>query len=162
MKKIMFFILLTANLAVAAQTKISIEDFQPAAGTWKCQLTYLDYTSGKQESIPANTKVEIKGKSRVKMAIYYTNEPSRNGKDLYRIRENGTMINDQRVIERTLLADGKLKIVLESKGPDGNDHKPATFHHELLIGKNTFTMTKRVRFDGEENFFQRNQYAFTR
>jgi len=162
MKKCMIILLLTGNLVATAQTRISIADLKPAAGKWKGQLTYLDYTSNKQESIPATASVEIKGENLLKLAIYYTIEPSRNGKDVYRIKENGTMINDQRVIERTLQADGTVKIVLESNGPDGNDHKPATFHHELVIGNTVFTMTKRVRFDGEDQFFQRNQYTFSR
>lgn len=162
MKRCIILLMLAGNLVAAAQAKISIADLVPAAGKWKGQLTYLDYTSNKQESIPATASVDIKSENLFKLAIYYTNEPSRNGKDVYRINKKGTMINDQKVIERTLQADGTLKIVLESKGPDGNDHKPATFHHELVIGKTVFTMTKLVRFDGDDQFFQRNQYAFSR
>jgi hypothetical protein len=162
MKRCIIVLLLAGNLVAAAQPKISIADLLPAEGKWMGQLTYLDYTSNKQESIRATASVAIKRDNLLKLEIYYTDEPSRNGKDVYRIKENGTMINDQKVLERTLQADGTLKIVLESKGPDGNDHMPATFHHELVIGKTVFTITKLVRFDGKDQFFQRNQYAFSR
>ena len=141
---------------------ISSDDFKPLEGNWKGQLTYLDYSSNKQESIKANASVEIKKSAKFEMGIYYADEPSQNGKEIYRIKENGTMLNNRKVIERTVQADGTLKIVLEDKGRDGNDKKPATFHHELIISKNMFIITKMVKFDGEENFFQRNQYSFSR
>ena len=94
--------------------------------------------------------------------IFYVDEPSHNGKEECRIKAKGTMINESNVIERTAQPDGALKIMLEEKGKDGNDFKPATFHHVLLIDNNKFTMTKLVRFDGETTFFQRNQYSFNR
>ena len=141
---------------------ISSDDFKPLEGNWKGQLTYLDYSSNKQESIKANASVEIKKSAKFELGIYYADEPSQNGKEIYRIKENGTMLNNRKVIERTVQADGTLKIVLEDKGRDGNDKKPATFHHELFISKNMFIITKMVKFDGEENFFQRNRYSFSR
>jgi hypothetical protein len=72
------------------------------------------------------------------------------------------MINDTKVIECSVLPGGALKIVLEEKGKDCNDRKPATFHHVMVISKNKFTLTRLVKFDDDSNFFQRNQYSFSR
>jgi hypothetical protein len=156
-------LLLLIGLNASAQNStVRSKDFTPLAGKWTGTLTYLDYSSNKLESIKANLYTEIKNDSLFELNIYYTDEPSHNAKDEYRIREKGTIINDTKVIERTALPNGVLKIVLEEKGKDGNDSKPATFHHVMLISKNKFTLTKLVKFDGEATFFQRNQYTFSR
>jgi hypothetical protein len=156
-------ILLCIGINGTAQNQsVSISDFKPLEGRWSGTLTYLDYSSNTNETIKTNVEVSIKNATVFEMGIFYTDEPNKNEKDKYRIRKNGTMINKRKLIERTLLPDGTLKIVLQDKGTDGNDYKPATFHHVLLISKNKFTMTKLVKFDGEINFFQRNQYSFRR
>jgi hypothetical protein len=148
--------------ANAQHTTVNGKDFTPLSGKWTGTLSYLDYTSNKSESINANLYTEIKNNSLFDLNIYYTDEPSHNAKDEYRIRKKGTMINDTKVIERSVLPNGFLKIVLEERGKDGNDSKPATFHHVMIISKNKFTLTKLVKFDGETSFFQRNQYSFSR
>ncbi|MGB2703342.1 MAG: hypothetical protein WBC81_06735, partial [Chitinophagaceae bacterium] len=112
--------------------------------------------------IKTNVEVSIKNAAGCEVAIFFADEPNKSGKDKYRIRKSGTMINKRKLIERTVLPDGSLKIVLEEMGKDGNDSKTATFHHVLLIANKEFTMTKLVKFDGETTFFQRNQYSFSR
>lgn len=158
----MILLLLTGNLAAKAQMKVSITDFQPATGTWKGQLTYLDYSSNKEVSIQATLNAEVKGDNRIKLNFDYPAEPGYGSKEQYEIRENGKMVNDMKVMERTTLSDGSLKIVLESRGKDGNDQKPAVFHHVFELGKNSFMLSKLVKFEGQEKFFQRNQYSFQR
>lgn len=160
-KAIAALLLLLAGTGLHAQT-VTKKDFTVLEGKWKGTLTYLDYTSHKDETIKANAIVEVKKGNAFTLGFYYTDEPKKNGRDHYRINTAGTMINDMKVIERTLQPDGSLKIVLESRGSDGNDHKPATFHQVLLIGPGRFSMTKLVRFDGEVDFFRRNEYLFTR
>ncbi len=155
-------VLLVGLNATAQNNTISSKDFIPLAGKWTGTLSYLDYTSNTTESIESNLFAEIKNDSLFELNIYYTDEPSHNAKDKYSIRGKGTMINNAKVIERSVLSNGILKIVLEEKGKDGNDSKPATIHQVMLISKNKFSLTKLVRFDGETTFFQRNQYSFSR
>ena len=157
------FLLLFSGLSCRAQNPIvSINDFTALKGKWSGTLTYRDYTSNTEETVKAGIDVRIKSKDIFEWDISYADEPSHNGKEEYTIRDKGTKINESKVIERTVQADGLLKVVIEEKGKDGNDDKPATFHHVFIIGKNTFSLTKLVRFDGEEKFFQRNQYSFNR
>ncbi|MDZ4796233.1 MAG: DoxX family protein [Bacteroidota bacterium] len=141
---------------------ISIADFKPLNGRWNGTLTYLDYSGNTTETIKASIEVAIKNEKVFELGILYSDEPSHNGKEEYRINEDGTRINNRTVIERAVQPDGSLKIVLEEKGTDGNETRPATFHHELMIGYNKFTLTKLVKFDGEANFLQRNQYLLSR
>lgn len=144
-----------------AQT-VTIEDIKPIEGNWVGTLTYLDYSSNKEATIKLNLIVTIVTDKKYELNIDYPNEPRRSGKHKYQIKEKGTIINKMKIIERLKQPDGALKIVMESKGKDGNDNRKATFHHILLIAKNNFSITKLVKFDDEENFFQRNQFAYYR
>ncbi|MBK8521351.1 MAG: DoxX family protein [Ferruginibacter sp.] len=146
----------------AQSPALSINDFKPLEGNWKGTLTYKDYSSNKSQTIEALTVIKIRNKNSFVISIDFPNEPGRGGKDKYIIAKNGMTINKKKVIERTSQPDGSLKIVLEEKGEDGNDHKPATFHHIFLIEGDKLTLTKMVNFDAESNFFQRNQYVFSR
>jgi hypothetical protein len=72
------------------------------------------------------------------------------------------MLNNMTLVEKKILEDGKLQLVLESSGADGNENKPARFRHILIIGEKTFSITKMVRFEGEKEYFQRHRYEFGR
>jgi hypothetical protein len=162
MKKIFFSILVLVSLITNAQQTISINDFKTLEGKWKGSLTYLEYRSGTSETIKSNAAIAIKEGDIFELSLYYTDEPDHNNAELYQIKEKATMVNNMKVVERVMQADGSLKIIFESKGPDGNDYKPATFNHIYIIAKNNFTITKMVRFEGEDKFFQRHQYSFSR
>lgn len=162
MKHIFLLSALVIFVLFAHAQSVKDADFQTVTGAWTGKLTYLDYSSNKEVAINAKLATSRKKENHYELKFDYPNEPGYGGKDVYRIGENGTKINDMKVIERSTQADGSLKIVLEAKGKDGNEGKAATFNHILLIANNKFSITKLVRFDGEEKFFQRNQYAFTR
>jgi hypothetical protein len=57
---------------------------------------------------------------------------------------------------------GKLLLIFEYRGPDGNDNRMATMQRVMELIDNELTITKMVKFDGEANYFQRHQYRFTR
>jgi hypothetical protein len=162
MKSICLFVMLITVLSASAQPTINMKDFAPLEGIWKGSLTYLDYTDKTQRTIPANTKIEIVNDSTFDQAIYYSAEPDKNAYSRYTIHSGGTMLSEAKLIERTILADGSLQIILESTGPDGNDNRPATFHRVYIFSATKFTITKMVKFDGEKEFFQRHQYSFSK
>ncbi len=146
----------------AQNPSVNIKDFVLLEGKWKGQLVYRDYSSNKDQTIPCNISVDFPGENKFTLNLYYTEEPDHNAAEIYEIKANGTLINDRKVIERIELPDGSLRVVTEDKGMDGNDPKPAIFHHEIIISKIKLIITKLVRYEGEEKFFQRNQYVFTR
>ncbi len=162
MKAIIISLLLALQINSFSQAVISQKDFLPITGKWTGTLTYLDYTSNKTERIPANALIELAGADSYDQYLYYSAEPDKNKKFRYTISTDGRMLNDMTVVEKMMLEDGKLQLILESSGADGNDNKPARFRHILIIGEKTFSITKMVKFEGEKDYFQRNRYEFGR
>jgi uncharacterized membrane protein YphA (DoxX/SURF4 family) len=154
-------ILLLACINGSAQKPISQQDFKVLQGKWKGTLTYLDYKSSNLQTIKANTMIELINENSFNQYIYYADEPDMNAKDHYTINSSGTMLNDMKLLDYTIEPDGAVRIVLEYKGTDGNDYKPAIMQSIMLFSATTFTITKMVQFDGGK-FFQRHQYSFTR
>jgi len=162
MKIILFVFAFSFFATVSLAQTVSMNDLSKMTGNWTGQLTYLDYTSNKSESVKAALAVQTQTDQSIELTYFYPNESSHGGKEIFILRAKGTMINEMKVIKRTADADGTIRLELEEKGKDGNDEKAATFHHVIVIEKNKLTMTKLVKFDEAKNFFQRNQYVFNR
>lgn len=150
---------------VQAQTttqdfKTTISDFKLLAGKWKGQLTYLDYTSNKNVSMEANTLFEMVSDSSFDQFIYYTDEPHKNADSRYTIRENGRVLNEMKLVERKEEKE-KLLMIFEYRGPDGNDNRMATMQRIMELSGKVLTITKMVKYDGENLFIQRHQYRFS-
>lgn len=162
MKLIVFIAGLVCSMHALGQSKISIADFEIVKGKWNGTLTYLDYSSNKPVSIPANTLIEIVDDSTFDQYVYYTAEPDKNKKSRSVLNKRGDMLSEKKLLTKAILADGSIRIVLESNGPDGNDHRPATFQHVMILSPTVFKVTKLVKFNGESVFFQRHEYAYSR
>jgi uncharacterized membrane protein YphA (DoxX/SURF4 family) len=155
-------LLCVATNTYSQSATVNMNDFKFLQGNWGGTLTYEDYSSHTSETIKATADIKIENENSFLLSIDYPDEPGMAVKNKYTIEKNGIMINEKKVIERTWQPDGTLKIVLEEKGEDGNDSKPATFHHVWLISNKKFTLTKLVKFDTDKDFFQRNKYVFSR
>lgn len=138
-----------------------IADFKLLTGKWKGQLTYLDYSSNKQVTMEANTLFEMVSDSSFDQFVYYSAEPHKNADSRYTIRENGTALNEMKLVKRKT-GYGKMLLIFEYRGPDGNDNRMATMQRVMELSNDELTITKMVKFDGEENYLQRHQYHFTR
>ena len=159
-------IILSATAMAQKPYEIQPEELKNLQGSWKGSLTYKDYSTGKESSIAATVvchraKPENESRTWV-MNFDYPLEKGHDHSEEYRINKEGTVISNQPLVEKTLLPDGSLKIILEEKGKDGNDQKPATFHHIIKLSASTLTITKMVRFEGEQVFFKRNEYQFSK
>jgi hypothetical protein len=143
---------------------VSGNDFKPAFGDWKGSLTYLDYTSGKPYTMPANVSIQISSKNNneIIFSYQYPNEPKANGNDTLAIKEKGTMIDNSKIIARKNNADGSLQIETERNGKDGNQNKDAVIKHIYIISKNNFISRKEVKFMDDNNWIKRNEYLFSR
>lgn len=162
MKYFFISLLFVLSLRIGAQTVITQKDFLPIAGKWTGTLTYLDYTSKDTVRIPANTLIELSGNNGYDQYLYYTAETDKNEKSTYMISPDGKMLNDMSLVEKSSAADGSLQLIFESNGIDGNDRRPARFRHIILLGEKNYSITKLVRFEGEEAYFQRHRYQFGR
>lgn len=143
--------------------KVTDKDLRPLTGAqWTGTLTYLDYRSNKKVSIPSSLTVTQSAEdARSWVFDYkYPDEPKADGKETVKVSEDGRAINDETVTERTELDGGALRIVTERKGRD-NDRE-AAFRYTYLLGAKSFSIKKEVRYEGAGDFFERNQYSWTR
>ncbi len=146
-----------------SDSTVSSKDFKRLVGCWQGSLTYLDYSSNKPFSMPANIVVkEFKKGEPIVCAITYPKEPSANALDTIVISGNGRTLNDEAVKSKRTLGKDSLEIITELNGIDGNDDKAAIIRHTYLIGKNTYSLKKEVQFAGQPAWVLRNEYKFVR
>lgn len=158
-----FITLITSLCSAQTNYKTLVNDFQRLSGHWSGSLTYLDYSSGKPYTMPADIEIKrIGGTSQFSFSNIYPNEMSANSIDTITLSTNGKSINNERVIARRKLADGAIEIITEEAGTDGNDNKPATFRHTYTVGKTSFKKRKDVRFTGETEWINRHEYSYTK
>lgn len=162
MKKVMLFICICLFFINAKAQKINSGDLDQLTGKWTGKLTYLDYTSNRPESIPSLLTVAKKRNSLYRFSFSYPGESGRSSVENFLVSEDGKTISKMRIVEYVKTPGGEFKLVLEEKGKDGNNHRPALFHHIVASSGEKLVLTKMVKFNGEEEFFQRNQYVFTR
>lgn len=139
------------------------KDLKSLVGCWKGSLTYLDYTSNKPFSMPANMVVkDFTNSGIIVYALAYPEEPSANSTDTLFISADGKSVNNEPVTGKTKTANHGLEIITEINSVDGNDHKPCIIRHTYTLGKNTYSIKKEVLFTGQEKWILRNIYSFTR
>ena len=162
---LLYFLLIMAKPAVSQPGPVvRAADFAPAFGFMKGTLTYLDYSTGKPFSMPANCTLLAgdRASGDVIKVMEYPLEPKANGSDTFRISHNGTLLDGELVTVRKPLPDGSLQIVTEKEDADGNDHRTARIRHTYTISKNQFAIRKEVRFTGEEKWIERHLFSFSR
>ena len=164
MKAILSILVIVISVATTAQTNavVSVNDFTKTEGSWKGSLTYMDYSSGKPFSMPANVNLRIANNSQIILSYAYPNEPNANGKDTLLISSDGLLIDGGAIQSREILEDGAVKIVTVKTGRDGNDNKPALIRHSYILGKHSFQNIKEVKFEDTDKWIVRNTYLFSR
>ena len=148
-----------------AQTnyKTVVKDFELLSGSWTGSLTYLDYSSGKPYTMPADLLITRIGQTnQFAVENLYPNEKSANATDTLVISKDGKSIDGALIKSRKKLPNGDLEIITEETGTDGNDNKPATFRQTYTFGKTTFTKRKDVQFEGESEWIKRHEYSYSR
>jgi len=163
MIRFLFTILFSLRF-IQTEPSVSVYDFKPVLGNWKGTLTYLDYSSGKPYTMPANVSISIdtKNNNQIIFSYQYPNEPKSNGSDTLQIKSNGTMLDQATVSLKKINTDGSIQIETERNGIDGNDNKKAILKHVYLISSKQFINRKEVKFMGEQNWIKRNEYNFSR
>ena len=62
----LIFCLISLSFAFAQKSsKVTVADLKPLTGKWQGSLTYLDYSSGKPFTMPANVDIERSGAAEV-------------------------------------------------------------------------------------------------
>jgi len=152
------FSLLSSNTS-SAQTTISSAEFKPAVGSWSGTLTYIDYSDGTTFSMPVELRiVQIEETNKFTFYFSFPNEPQANSEETFSISDGGTMLNGEPVTSKRLLEDGNLQIVTELTGTD--DDLPANIRQTYIIGAEVFVTRKDVKFTGQEEWLNRNEFNF--
>jgi len=142
---------------------VSEADLRRLSGAqWKGTLSYRDYQTDRRTTILSNlTVTRSAGDPRAWIFAYeYPEEPRANSRDTVAVSADGRSIGDETVIERRMLPDGTLRVVTRGTGKD-ND-RDATFRHTYLIGGSRASIRKEVMYEGTAEYFERNEYAWTR
>ena len=141
-----------------AQTTISLEDFKTLNNTsWEGTLTYLDYQSA--ELVPVSTTMQISITDKViEQNIQYTWEPNKNVQAKAKIKKNGTYLGKQKVVSKTINADGITILVTRAEGKD--DNKKALMIYTYAFNDTSYKVTKEVQFEGSTERFMRNTYDY--
>lgn len=156
---IQLLIILFTGLCVS-QSTVSNADFKILHNTsWKGQLMYVNYSDGKEVTLPTTLKIELKG-DKVIFITNFTYEPKANSKDVIKIKKNGTFFGNEAVKSKTIAKDGTVTILTEYKGKD--DNKPATMYKSYVFNEAEVTVTKEVQFEGTSKRFVRNRYSYKR
>lgn len=144
-----------------SQNSISSHDLEPLMGEWTGSLTYIDYSSSKPYTMPANLIVS-QGKNQDQFLLFYAypKEPKANNKEKLKISDGGQQLNNHPVISKQDLPDGELEITTEYSGRDNN--KAALIRHIYTLGKDVFIVKKVVKFENSEAWLERNIYSFSR
>jgi len=163
MKVFVLSLLIVSHLVFTTESKVTRDDLQVLTGTeWSGTLTYLDYRSNKKVSIPANLTVRSNGEDKWSWVFEYKypDEPKANSEEIVRLSKDGKSLNGEVVLERTSLADGAVRFVTEKKGQDNN--RSASFRFIYELSAKTFSIKKEVRYEDENQFFERNEYRWNR
>ena len=145
----------------AQPPRVEATDLDRLTGArWSGTLTYLDYRKNTKTSIPSELVVTRDAEASWTFEYLYPREPHANGKKIVALAEQGRTLAGEVVVERAALSDGTVRIVTESDGSD-ND-RPARFRHTYLLGASSLSIKKEVRGAGVADFFQRNEYSWTR
>jgi hypothetical protein len=161
---LMFLILSCFSLNNSKRSdKIHLKDFFPLVGNWEGQLTYLDYSSGKPYTMPANCEIKIlKKQKQILVYSIYPDEMEANSVDTIRLSNDGIFLNKEKLVSKTLNSDNELIIVTEESGQDGNDNLNATFHHTYTISNSKFSIRKDVQFIGTSEWIKRHEYVYVK
>lgn len=160
----MISLMLSAPLLCRAQTRqLTTKDLSVMIGVWNGSLTYVDYTSGKRFSMPADLQVwYLPNSKKFVLSNKYPQEPHANSADTIEISEDGYSINKKRIVSIQNTGKNELTVVTEENGMDGNDNKAAIIRLTFMITDKSFKKTKEVKFDGEPAWILRSEYFYQR
>ena len=146
-----------------SDSTITPADFKTLIGYWEGSLTYLDYTSNKPFSMPANILVkDFKNSNLIICSLIYPKEPNANSLDTMFISEDGRLLNNDFVKIKSRYNNDSIKVVTEITGTDGNDNKGAIIRHTYILGKHSYSIKKEVQFVGQNQWILRNEYNLLR
>ncbi len=155
----------TGSVESALTSVATASDLDRLVGSgWTGTLTYRDYTTEARTTIKAAllfTRSSTVGDeaARWDFRIAYADEPHANSGEIVSLAPDGRWFRGARVVERTVLANGTVRITTEQEGRD-ND-RAAAIRLVYTIGERSASLQKLVRYEGGV-YFERHIYEWTR
>ena len=139
----------------------SAEDFRVVAGSgWIGHLSYLDYSSEALSQIPVEIQIDEPNGRTLDYSIKYPDETQYNSREKIELSRDGRKLNGGLIIARKRNDNGDLVLVTTYQGTD--DNRRADIRVTYAIGSAAFSISKEIRFEGESDYFLRNQYSLVR
>jgi hypothetical protein len=159
--KILIVFALLFSFENYAQNTVTTDDLKPLLGKWSGTLTYIDYSSSKPYTMPANLNVK-QGKNDYHFLLFnsFPNEPKANNKEKLKISKNGEVLNNHVVTSKQQISDERLQITTEYSGKDNN--KQALIRNIYILGENQFVIRKEVKYINSEEWLIRNEFEYVR
>lgn len=151
-------------VAEAGSPVVTPADIDRLVGVaWVGTLTYKDYTSGKPTAIRSTLRVTPLPSARPHawtMAIGYPDEPHADSTEPLTLSDDGTRFDDNAVVARAALGDGRVRITTEQEGSDNG--APARLRRVYTFGADECSVQLMVRPAGQPEFFERHIYVWRR
>lgn len=147
----------------ATQDTLSNRDIKILLGeTWKGKLTYLDDKTGKEEVIPVELSIEQPDPIKARYIFNYTypGEKQSNKKETFALNKDGTHINKELILKKTMLANKTMMVITERSGKDNG--KKALLRYTYLLGEKHFSVKQQVIYQDKSKALVRNTYRFER
>ena len=139
---------------------VRASDFAVLTGDdWQGELTYLNHEEPPEDVTLAADLAVAQNANTFELYITYPDAPRADGRAELTVSEDGRLINDEKVVERSK-ENGKL--VLESRQDCQDAGRPALCEYTYRIAPEAFSIRKMVTPEGEGEAFQRNFYEFAR
>lgn len=152
-------------LQLTAQTstyRFQISTLTSSVGHWQGTLTYLDYSSSKSYTMPAEIDISYtSNKTGYIRAYTYPNEPKANTTDTTYTKESGKYFGREKVVSFVKSNSKDFTLITEFDDVDGNDKKEATIRHKYKLEGNSFIIRMDVKFKGTTEWINRHEYQFT-
>ncbi|MGB5363672.1 MAG: hypothetical protein WBN17_10245 [Aureibaculum sp.] len=144
-----------------SEKTITTKDLEIIVGEWTGSLTYIDYSSNKPYTMPANLIVK-KGKNENQLLLFniFPNEPNANSTDKIIISKNGRQLNKNNLRSKQILSNGQIEITTEYVGKDNK--KKALIRNIYILGEEQFIMRKEVQFENTNEWIKRNEFSYNR
>lgn len=157
-------VLIATSCNLSAQNKTNAfqtSDLSGSLGKWTGSLTYLDYSSGKPYTMPADIIISFTSANDGYIMTYeYPKEPQANSTDTTYAK--GNYFGKEKIVQFNNKPSGEFTLVTVYEGTDGNDNKKAVLRHTYTLEGNSFSIKKEVQFKGTSKWIKRHEYLLTK
>jgi uncharacterized membrane protein YphA (DoxX/SURF4 family) len=157
---ITFLLFISSVAAQSTDSALLKKGVNDVLGKWTGTLEYLDYRSHQKVKLPSTLDVKETGKDIYDLSFDFPTEKGHGWNEKAELKYNEGLINDVKILALTMLPGEKIQFVLEEEGED--DNRKAIIRKTYIMNNKSFSITKLVKYNEQEDWLQRNQFVFNR